>query len=235
MKQAILFDMDGVLIDGSVGLRNTLRLVIKENGLRELSPSETDLFFKFTPLPKSFSTVFEMNDADIQKYTDIFRDNYTDEDCFKTRLYDGVAKTLDELRSRGYILGIATFKREDNARKIAENLKLLDRVEAFRAADAENKLTKADIIARCLNDMGIKPSDAVYVGDTQNDFDSATLLGMDFIASTYGFGFTKEEKFENMQPLAVIDEFAELAALFAESQEQLHEQSHSEDSVKQAA
>ena len=38
MKQAILFDMDGVLIDGSIGMEDTLRRVIKENGLRELSP-----------------------------------------------------------------------------------------------------------------------------------------------------------------------------------------------------
>ena len=217
MKQAILFDMDGVLIDGSVGMEDTLRRVIQENGLRELNPSETDLFFKLTPLPKSFSTVFGMDEVDVQKYTNIFRGIYTNGECFKTHLYDGIIETLDKLRSRGYILGIATFKREDYARKIAEKLKLLDKVEAFRAADAENKLTKADIIARCLNDMGIKPSDAVYIGDTQNDFDSATLLGMDFIASTYGFGFTKDEKFENAQPLAVINGFAELTDLFSGS------------------
>jgi len=235
MKQAILFDMDGVLIDGSVGMEDTLRRVIKENGLRELSPSETGLFFKLTPLPKSFSTVFGMNDADVQKYTDIFRGIYTDGECFKTRLYDGIVETLDKLRSRGYMLGIATFKREDYARKIAAKLKLLDRVSAFRAADANNKLTKADIIARCLNDMKIEPSDAVYVGDTQNDFDSANLLGMNFIASTYGFGFTKDEKFDNAQPIAVIDGFAKLTELFAESQGQLHKQSHSEGSVKRVA
>ena len=207
--------MDGVLIDGSVGLENTLRSVIQENGLRKISNEEMDLFFHLSPLQKSFGAVLGLNTMDAQKYTDIFRTIYTDGECFKTRLYDGVVETLDVLRSRGYILGIATFKRGDYARKIADRLKLLDNVDVFHAADAENKLTKADIIALCLNDMGIKPSDAVYVGDTQNDFDSATLLGMDFIAATYGFGFTKNEKLENAKPLAVIDGFAELTELFA--------------------
>jgi hypothetical protein len=40
---------------------------------------------------------------------------------------------------------------------------------------------------------------------------------MDFIAATYGFGFTKNETFENAMPLAVIGEFSELSELFAKN------------------
>jgi phosphoglycolate phosphatase len=201
--------MDGVLIDGTEGMEESLRHV----SLRELSDSEIRSFFSTTPLQKSFQVIFNMNDEDSMRYCGLYREYYKDGAYLKTKLYDGVIETLRFIKSCGIAIGIATFKRADYALKIADALGLSEFMGSVRAADAAGVLTKVDIIAQCMKDMDVAPTAAVYVGDTQNDFNSAKALGMDFIASLYGFGFTKNTVFNDAEPIAKLEKFGDILSL----------------------
>ncbi|GHV21929.1 phosphoglycolate phosphatase [Spirochaetia bacterium] len=213
MLNTIIFDMDGVLIDGSAGLKNSLLWVTRNCNLRGLTEIEMNDFFRVVPLQKSFVTTFDVTSEDAQRYSTVFREYYKQGEHLNARLYDGVYNVLAELISLGMKLGIATYKREDYALDIIRHFELDKYCMAVFSADAENRLSKADIIFNCLKLLSADPKSSAYVGDTVSDAKATVELGMNFIASTYGFGFLNEAETSVYNPFMVIDDIRKLAKL----------------------
>ena len=71
-------------------------------------------------------------------------------------------------------------------------------------SDFEGKLKKKDIIKLCLEKMCCDDySKAVYVGDGNSDGNGANLVGINFIAVTYGFGFKTVTDAEEFNPVGI--------------------------------
>jgi phosphoglycolate phosphatase len=202
--------MDGVLLDGSIGLEATLQWTISKCGLRELCRKEIDIFFRLSPLQRSFADVFGTDTTESQKLCDTFRAHFKSGQHLNSRLYDGVKETLENLKMQNFRLGIASFKREDYLLEIVRHFEIDKYFDAVCGADADGKLTKADIITNCAKFIGAVPEDCVYVGDTKNDAKSATMIGMKFIAVTYGFGFKTVDEAKVCSPLAALHDISEL-------------------------
>jgi phosphoglycolate phosphatase len=210
MFNTILFDFDGVLIDGSAGLERTLAWIIAECGLRKISREETDTFFRLSPLQRSFAEVFGFNTVESQRLCDIFRNHFKRGECFNARLYDSGGDVLKNLKSQGFRLGIASFKREDYLLKIVHHFGIGKYFDTVCGADSDNKLTKADLIAHCIGCMDVVPNTCVYVGDTANDAKAAAEVGITFIAAVYGFGFRNTAEATVYNPTAVLHDINEL-------------------------
>ena len=93
------------------------------------------------------------------------------------------------LKRDGYKLGVATYKREDQAIKLLEKMQIADFFDVIHGADSEGKMSKADVINKSLLDLDCIPEEAVMVGDSDNDAIGAETAGMHFIGVTYGYGF----------------------------------------------
>ena len=88
---------------------------------------------------------------------------------------------------------VATYKRQDYALTILKYFGFDKYIDIIHGADHENKLEKKDIIKNALMDVGITDfSDAVMVGDSDNDAIGAEKIGISFIGVTYGFGFSSK-------------------------------------------
>ena len=200
MISALIFDLDGTLLDTTEGIVESVEYTIEELGLMQLDRAEL-LSFIGPPIIESFIKKFKISTEDAKRATCIFRTYYMSQALFKAKPYKGIFELLKELRLRGIKTGVATYKREDYALKLLYEFGFNVLMDSMHGADDNNYLQKADIIKMVVDDLGIIPSKAVYVGDTELDFRGATVAGTAFIGVTYGFGYKKGccnlEKFAN--------------------------------------
>lgn len=187
--KAVLWDVDGTLLNTQEGLTAAYRYAIEQCHL----PTKTDeeLRSYIGPTPQTiFMTHFALNKNEAQHAADIFRERYKLHDLFKTFRYPGVEDVLSSLGEAGIQQAIATNKRQDYATEICKHFGIDDYCAPIIGADDENKLTKADLIKECLEKLGISdPSSVVMIGDTEGDKQAAEEARVKFIGVNYGYGF----------------------------------------------
>lgn len=192
MKRAVIFDVDGTLLDTTEGVLSSVKYTIAAHRLPAVAKEEL-LSFIGPPIQDSFARQYGLEGAVLQELASTFRERYKEGDVLKALPYEGIYEVCDELMRRGIAIAIATYKRQDYAEKIMRHFHFDRYTDIIYGADHENKLKKADIIRMCLEAAGVEPAEAVMVGDTEHDALGAAAAGMDFIAVTYGFGFRKKE------------------------------------------
>lgn len=187
---AAIFDVDGTLLDTTEGIVSAVQYTIKQYGLSELSYKEY-LSFIGPPIQNSFRIHYGIEDKiELQKIATIFRDRYKVYDLLKAKSYDGIYRLCDSLMKNNIKIAVATYKRQDYAIEILQHFGFHKYSDILIGADHDNKLTKADIIRKCIEELGfISTKDIVMIGDSDNDAEGAEKMGVDFIGVTYGFGF----------------------------------------------
>jgi len=188
MIKAVLFDLDGTLLDTSEGIMDSVRYTIAQLGYAPL-PSDTILKFVGPPIQNSLITYVGLTAEEAQTGANIFRNYYKSEALFKAQLYSGIIDVLAMLKNNGVKIGVATYKREDYAIDILEHFGIASYCDVMHGADNENKLTKADIVEMCISEMGEDKASVVLIGDTDHDAKGAQDAGVGFIAVTWGFGY----------------------------------------------
>lgn len=204
MTKAVLFDLDGTLLDTSNGIRESVKYTIDRLGLPELSES-TILKFVGPPIQDSLMQYCGLSSKSAQQGAQIFRDYYKNEALYQASLYPGVYPTLLELKNSGIKIGVATYKREDYAIKLLDYFGIAEICDVIHGADNENKLNKAAIIEKCIAELGADKSETVLIGDTEHDAKGAMEAGVGFIAVTWGFGYKNEKEMENYPVKAVVN------------------------------
>lgn len=191
--KAVIFDVDGTLLDTTEGVLAAVQYTIKEAGLPEID-REALLTFIGPPIQDSFVRVYHVSKERSQELAVIFRNRYKDHDLLKAEPYDGIYDVMSQLNKQGIAIAVATYKRQDYAETILKHFHFDQYSDILYGADHENKLKKKDIIMLCMHDMGIDdPTEVVMVGDSSHDALGAKELGMDFIGVTYGFDFKNQE------------------------------------------
>ena len=188
--KAILFDVDGTLLDTSEGIISSVEYAIKEMGLDDI-PYEVKKTFVGPPAQKSFQRVYGLSDEKAMEAATLFRSQYGSVDFCKGKVYNGVVDLLQYLKDNGYKIGVATYKREDYAQKTIDAFNLTPYCEVVIGSDFAGKLTKADIIDICIENLKTPKDEILMIGDTEHDKTGAEKAGVDFLAVTYGFGFDK--------------------------------------------
>lgn len=190
---AVIFDLDGTLLDTGEGVSKSVRYTIDKLGLPEASEGVLRSFIG-PPIQRSFERIYGLDKTAAMEAADIFRSRYKDEDLLLAIPYEGIFETIDKLSAAGIRTGVATYKRQDYADKILSHFGF-DRVcDVICGSDAEGKLSKCDIIENAIRMLGVTDkSRAVMIGDSDNDAEGAAQIGVPFVGVTYGFGFASKE------------------------------------------
>lgn len=191
-----IFDLDGTILDTSEGIILAITQTMKEYK-RQIPEQKILESFIGPPIQNSFQKLYGLSNAESMKMANVFRNHYMlDDFLLKAVPYDGIYDLMDMLVSAGVKIGIATYKREDYAKRLLCVKGFDHYTKHMYGSDFEGRLKKEDIIRNCLEKMNCNDySKAVYIGDSKGDADAAIEVGIDFIAVTYGFGF--KEKNEN--------------------------------------
>lgn len=204
MIKAVLFDLDGTLLDTSEGIMDSVRYTIARLGYEPL-PVDTILKFVGPPIQNSLMTYVGLTLEEAQKGANIFRDYYKNNALFKASLYSGIKELLVELKNKGVKIGVATYKREDYAIDLLRYFGIANYCDVMHGADNENILTKADIVEMCISELKEDKSDVLLVGDTVHDAKGAQDSGIGFIAVTWGFGYKSLNSKIEFPYVAIVD------------------------------
>lgn len=85
-----------------------------------------------------------------------YRTYYANQGKHQVRVYDGMEETLRRLKEAGCFLGVATLKNETFAKEMLDALGILSYFDIVCGMDASDRLTKADLIRRCMQAAKIR-------------------------------------------------------------------------------
>lgn len=211
---AVLFDLDGTLIDTAPDFIRCLNQLRQQHGL--------------TPLPAAHIRRSVSNGARamvrvgfglepehpdyLAKHT-AFLDLYEEGVAVETRLFEGMDPILLGLEQRGIPWGIVTNKPVRFAAPLVQALGLAQRCAAVICPDhvAERKPHPEALFLAC-DQIGVAPSQAIYVGDHERDIEAGRNAGMKTIAVRYGY-IEEPASVDHWQADIIADTVSDLAKL----------------------
>jgi phosphoglycolate phosphatase len=211
---ALIFDLDGTLVDTAPDLLNALNAVLVEEGRR---PADIDDLRRLIGhgarlmLGEAFALSGERPAPErVEALIDRFIGHYRDHLMDESRPYSGVVETLKTLKRDGARMAVLTNKPEEMAVPLLRALDLTQYFEAIHGAGRYSYM-KPDprVMHHVLDELGADHGHAVMIGDSATDVATARAVGIPVIVLSYGYTPTPPHE---LGADAVIDDFANLPA-----------------------
>ncbi|HEM3512194.1 HAD family hydrolase [Streptococcus suis] len=208
MYQTILFDLDGTLTDSGQGILNSVAYALEKMGIEEPDTANLNRFIG-PPLYESFSRFYQLNPEDTQSAVDAFRVYFKEKGMFENQLYPGIIPLLEELRTAGKTLVIATSKPEIFAKQILEHFGIAHYFDVIAGASLDSsRISKADVIGYAINQLEAFPNNAVMIGDREHDIEGARRHQLPAIGVLYGYG--NKQEFEKAGATMIVETVQDL-------------------------
>jgi phosphoglycolate phosphatase len=184
--QLVIFDLDGTLTDSAHGIVSSFRHALGEIGA---DVPDGDLAARVVGPPMHLTLkamgLGDRADAAIAAY----RADYTTRGWSMNSVFDGIPALLDDLRTAGVRLAVATSKAEPTARRIIEHFGLDGHFEVVAGASIDGaRSSKADVLGHALAQLGPLPERVLMVGDRLHDVEGAAAHGIDTVVVEWGYG-----------------------------------------------
>ncbi|HEL1796174.1 TPA: HAD family hydrolase [Streptococcus suis] len=208
MYQTILFDLDGTLTDSGQGILNSVAYALEKMGIEEPDTANLNRFIG-PPLYESFSRFYQLSPEDTQSAVDAFRVYFKEKGMFENQLYPGIIPLLEELRTAGKTLVIATSKPEIFAKQILEHFGIAHYFDVIAGASLDSsRISKADVIGYAINQLEAFPKQAVMIGDREHDVEGARRHQLPAIGVLYGYG--NKQEFEKAGATMIVETIQDL-------------------------
>ena len=186
-----IFDFDGTLIDSAPSVKLCYEKVTKN-----IAPQRINILKKLQVGPTLAETAKEILGQEfLHKHEDFisqFKYEYDQILLSQTNSYKGVNELLNELKSRGNKIAIATNKRKEPTLKIIKHLNWGNYFSWIACVNPESKIlkNKSELVRSILtNEIDFQKS--FFVGDTLNDALCAKENNLKFIKASYGYSEIK--------------------------------------------
>lgn len=186
---AVLFDLDGTLIDSVEDIARSANHVRAQLGLKPL-PVETVRGFVGDGVRVLFERAIETRDVTrIDQAVALWRPHYLEHCLDHTRLYPGVAVMLRQLDARGILLAVVTNKPAAPAEIILQGLGIRTLFRTVVGGDSTPKRKPdPEPLRFALEQMRVRSDRALVVGDSPNDILGAWNAGCSSCAVLWGIG-----------------------------------------------
>lgn len=186
-KNLIIFDLDGTLVDTSVDICNAINYAIEPLNVQPVSVEETK-FLVGEGITKLFEKLLAQKNKKFScsELVKRFSEYYSAHLIDVSAPYPGVVETLESLN--GFRKAVVSNKRESFTLRIMKELDLSRFFEVIVGGDTVlSKKPSPGPLNYVLSRLGIMPSCAVIVGDSNYDIDAGKAAGVGTVAVTYGF------------------------------------------------
>lgn len=207
--KAVIFDLDGTLLNTLEDLTDAVNHVMRQFNYPEHTIEEIRSFVgNGIKLLIERSLPDGKDNPEFDKVFSEFKSYYTSHCRIKTRPYDGIMELISILHEQGYKLAIVSNKNQSAVTEL-NNIYFSDYIStAIGEKEGVRKKPAPDTVIKALSELCISSDDAVYVGDSDVDRETAENSNMDCISVTWGFRDRK--LLESLNPYAIIDKPAEL-------------------------
>lgn len=188
--KAIIFDLDGTLLDTLDDLRDSTNYALKSQGYPERTKEEVRRFLGNGGRKLIERSVPEKTDqTSIDRIFAIFKKHYADNMTKKTCPYDGILEALKTLKTHGKKLAIVSNKFDAAVKGLNDQFfsEYIDTKDAIGESSLVAKKPAPDTCLEAMRMLHVSPEEVLYVGDSDVDIETAKNSGVSCVSVTWGF------------------------------------------------
>lgn len=184
MKNTILFDLDGTLLDTLTDLTASVNYALSRVGLPARSRDEVRAF-----LGDGYKVLMEKacGGADSAEALKYFTEYYAVHLEDNTAPYPGVTDALAALAAKGRKMAVVSNKGYDAVQVLCGRFFAPHVTLYYGVSDTLKKKPAPDMLLAAMRDLHSEADDCVMVGDGEPDIAMARAAGIDIVSVTWGF------------------------------------------------
>lgn len=209
---ALVFDLDGTVIDTAPDLGAALNFGLAEAGLNTVSPESVramigDGLRKLLERGMALQGA-EVSEAELDTWMPVVLEHYSAHIADTSVPFPGAVEHLHQVREQGLKTAICTNKPVDLAEKLLAELDMTNLFDAVLGGDSlAVKKPDAGHLLGTLERIGATPGRAAMIGDSGNDAAAARNAGVPVVLVSFGYTAIPVEA---LDADAVVDHFDEL-------------------------
>ena len=202
--KAAIFDMDGTILDTLEDLANAIRYSMRTGGhAYDFTSEEVRFFFgsgahvafqralacEAGETPEEYLQIGDSRDYlpdEAARLQEIFAEYYPNHCEERTKAFPGLTEALNELRSAGVRLAVVSNKIDPAVQILAEQYFPGCFDFAIGISESNRRKPYPDMLEKCLQAMAVSAEEAVYIGDSEVDIQTAANMGMPCISVAWG-------------------------------------------------
>jgi phosphoglycolate phosphatase len=213
----IVFDLDGTLVDSAPDLLATLDAILPRYGFAALNDrTARDGIGHGARHLIEFGLHRQQATVDEATLDSMHRDflvHYEANICVESRLFPGVTGLLDRFAAAGWGFAVCTNKIESLSRQVLAALGVEDRFATICGGDTfATRKPHPEHLLQTIAAAGGAPDNAVMVGDSRTDLDTARSAAVPFAGVSFGY---TPVPMEELGPDLLVDDYGELDPLAA--------------------
>jgi phosphoglycolate phosphatase len=199
VPEAVLFDLDGVLLDSRTAIGNCLEHALRAHDVPVPPRAQLESYIG-PPLIAAFAQLAGAERAGALMAT--YRERYAKTFLEETTVVPGVREALAAVAARVPV-AVATTKPHAFARPLCEGLGLAEHLQAIAGPELDApEEVKSVTIVRALAALGLQPgADVPMVGDRRHDAEAAHANGLSCVGVLWGIGDEAELRAAGADPI----------------------------------
>lgn len=211
MIKAVLFDLDGTLVNSLFDLATSTNYALEQMGFKTHTNNEY-CYFVGNGMKKLIERALPSDKTDEETFNkcfDIFYSHYKEHFYDKTIAYEGIEDLLIKLNQKEIMLSVISNKQHEMAVTVVE--KIFPKIKFHTVsgkqedypAKPDNQLTK-----KIIADMGVEPAECLFIGDSNVDMQTALNSGCKSVGVLWGF--RTEEELVNSGAVHIVSKASEI-------------------------
>lgn len=205
----IVFDWDGTVMDSTGVIAGSIQAACRDLGLPEPSDADARHVIGLGLAQALRHAVPSAPESMYEPLAERYRFHFLSQDQ-DIPLYPGARETIEELHGAGYWLGIATGKSRAGLERVLDSSGLKGYFHVTRTADQTFSKPNPAMLIELMDELAVAAERTLMIGDTTHDVQLAHNAGVDAVA--VGHGAHPPEQLQELGPLALVADFAELRA-----------------------
>lgn len=198
MLNTVVFDLDGTLLDTLGDLASSVNYALRKHGLPECSLQEVRSFLGNGIVRLMQGAVKNaVQGAAFEEVFQTFRSHYLEHCLDTTQPYPGILPMMEKLREAGVKMAIVSNKLHPAVQELSRRFFAELVTSAVGESETVRRKPNPDGVLRALKEMGSRPDEAIYVGDSEVDWETARNAGLRCALVCWGF---RDEEFLRTLP-----------------------------------
>lgn len=187
--RAVLFDLDGTLLDTALDMVRSLNILLQEEGVPTVDPSiarqhVSDGTKALVTLGFGKQQTSEQFERRCKRYLTIYEENL----CVDTVFFEGMAETIGFLEEHGILWGIVTNKPAFLTDPLLKAMALDDRASVVLSGDSlPQRKPHPQPLFHAASEINLLTTECIYVGDAERDIVAGNRAGMVTLLASYGY------------------------------------------------
>jgi len=202
--RALMFDIDGTLTNSQPAYARVMRIVLAEYG-KSFTDADAQTTFPMAAeqAMAHLGIAADQFDHFQTRYEAVMADHFSD-----ITLYDGMTTVFEQLPAELKV-GIVTSQRRNEIEAGMRDYPIMDRMNVVIGADDTDKIKPDPLpLLTALEKVGVQPNEALFVGDSLSDEQTAAAAGVDFGLAVWGMDPNADHQqttYRLATPLAILD------------------------------